>query len=246
MVADAYFSCNPLIQRVVDAGFHLVSRLRKNVSLRYFYSGPQKPKGHKKLYDGFVDLKHPDLKVFSKVDALSSSRTKAYYGIVQLKAAAIAIGVVIVHQLDEQDKLKSIKIYMSINIKQATTKIIKPYRYRYQQEIVFRDGKQFSGLEDWQAHDWLKIDFHVNCTLTVVNVAKAAHHLNLPADQRWAFSMSDITTSYANERLALRIFRKCGINPNLPKMKAVLAEVRNYAARAAWNRNGPLMWYTAK
>lgn len=33
--------------------------------------------------------------------------------------------------------------------------------------------------------------------------------------------------------LALRIYRWCGIDPNLPKMKSVLAEVRNYAARAA-------------
>jgi len=233
VVADAYFSRNPFIQRVVDAGFHLISRLRKNVSLRYFYSGPQKPKGRRKLYGGFVDLKHPNLDVFSKVDALSSTKTIAYHGIVQLKAAAMSIGVVIVHQLDKHGKLKSIKIYMSTDTKQAATEIIKSYRYRYQQEFVFRDGKQFSGLEEGQARDWLKIDFHVNCALTVVNLAKAAHHLNVPADRRGAFSMSDITTAYANERLALRIFRKCGIDPNLPKMKAVLAEVRNYAARAA-------------
>ena len=233
VVADAYFSRNPFVQRVVDAGFHLVSRLRKNVSLRYFYSGPQKPKGRRKLYDGFVDLQNPNLKVFSKVDALSSNRTMAYHGVVQLKAATMAIGVVIVHQLDGHDKLKSIKIYMSTDTKQSATEIIKSYRYRYQQEFVFRDGKQFSGLEDGQARDWLKIDFHVNCALTVVNLAKAAHHLNVPADRRKAFSMSDITTAYANERLALRIFSRCGIDPNLPKMKAVLAEVRNYAARAA-------------
>ena len=133
----------------------------------------------------------------------------------------------------DHSELKSIKIYMSTDTKQAATEIIKSYRYRYQQEFVFRDGKQFSGLENEQARDWLKINFHVNCALTVVNLAKAAHHLNVPVDRRGAFSMSDITTAYANERLALRIFRKCGIDPNLSKMKAVLAEVRNYAARAA-------------
>jgi hypothetical protein len=138
-------------------------------------------------------LKHPNLDVFSKVDALNSTQTIAYHGIVQLKAAAMAIGVVIVHQLDKHGKLKSIKIYMSTDTKQAATEIIKSYRYRYQQEFVFRNGKQFSGLEQGQARDWPKIDFHVNCALTVVNLAKAAHHLNVPADRRKAFSMSDIT-----------------------------------------------------
>lgn len=233
VVADAYFSRNPFIQRVVDAGFHLVSRLRKNVSLRYFYNGPQKPKGRKKLYDGFVDLAHPRPEVFTKVEALSRARTRAYGGVVQLKAAALAIRALIVHQLDEKDQLKSIQVYMSTDTEQSATEVMKAYRYRYQQEFIFRDAKQFSGLEEGQARDWLKIDFHVNCALTVVNLAKAAHYLNVPADRRSAFSLSDITTAYANERLALRIFRRCGIDPNLPKMEAVLAEVRNYAARAA-------------
>jgi hypothetical protein len=69
--------------------------------------------------------------------------------------------------------------------------------------------------------------------LTTVNLAKAAHHLSLPVPQRGAFSMSDITNAYANERLALRIFSQCGIDPNHEKMQAVLYEIRNYAARAA-------------
>lgn len=233
VVADAYFSRNPFIKRVRSAGFHLVSRLRKNVSLRYFYTGEQKAKGRKKLYTGFVDLKHPDRTVFSEVDTLSSTGTVAYSGIVQLKAAGMAIRAVIVHQLKEQGEIKSVKIYMSTDVEQSAEEVIKAYRYRYQQEFIFRDAKQFSGLEEGQARDWLKIDFHINCAMTVVNLAKAAHHLEVPLERRGAFSMADITNAYANERLALRIFRRCGIDPNQPEMKAILGEVRNYAARAA-------------
>ncbi|MBC6992709.1 transposase, partial [Lewinella lacunae] len=233
VVVDAYFSRNPFIQRVVNAGFHVVSRLRKNVSLRYYYSGPQKSKGRPKEYAGFVNLFNLDPAVFSRVEALSSPQTVAWTGVVQLKVAGLKIRIVVIHQLDEKNKIKSVKVYMSTDVDQPAEQIVHAYRCRYQQEFIFRDGKQFSGLEEGQGRDWLKIDFHVNCALTVVNLAKAAHHLAVPDLERGAFSMADITTAYTNERLALRIFSRCGIDPNLPKSQEVLAEVRNYAARAA-------------
>lgn len=233
VVADAYFSRNPFIRRVVDAGFHVVSRLRKNVCLRYFYHGPQKAKGRRKKFAGKVDLLALDQEVFTKVGVLSQADTAAFTGIVELKAAGLTVRVVVVQKLDEQGKPISVKVYMSTDTKQSAEEIIHAYRCRFQQEFIFRDAKQFAGLEEGQARDWLKIDFHVNASMTVVNLAKAAHHLDLPVEQRGSFSMSDITNAYANERLALSIFRRCGIDPNLPKIKAVLAEVRNYAARAA-------------
>ena len=233
VVADAYFSRNPFIRRVVDAGFHLVSRLRKNVCLRYFYSGPQKAKGRRKKFAGKVDLRALDQKVFTKVETLSCPDTAAFTGIVELKAAGLRVRVVVVQKLDDQGVPTSVKVYMSTDTEQSAKEIIHAYRCRFQQEFIFRDAKQFAGLEEGQARDWPKIDFHVNASMTVVNLAKAAHHLNLPVGQRGAFSMSDITNAYANERLALRIFSRCGIDPNLPKMRAVLTEVRNYAARAA-------------
>jgi hypothetical protein len=233
LVADAYFSRNPFIGRVREAGFHLISRLRKDAHLRYFYAGPQSGKGRPKQYAGKVDLLSLDPTVFQPVSTLSSDRTQVYQGVVELKAAKMAIKAVVVRQLDTEARTKSVKVYMSTHTTQAAEEIIHAYRCRYQQEFLFRDAKQFSGLEEGQARDWPKIDFHVNASLTVVNLAKAAHHLNVPAAERGAFSMADITTAYANERLALRIFRRCGIDPNLPKIQAILQEVRNYAARAA-------------
>lgn len=234
LVADAYFSRNPFIHRVVGAGFQLVSRLRKNVALRYYYTGPQKPKGRPKKYGGKVDPAKPDPTMLPLITELSCSKTKVYAGKVELRASSLPIKVVIVQQLDiEGGKIKSIKIYMSTELEQTASHIIQCYRSRFQQEFIFRDAKQFVGLDEGQARDWLKIDFHVNAAMTVVNLAKAAHHLSVPAAERGAFSMSDITTAYANERLALRIFSECGIDPNQPEMQTVLRRIRNYTARAA-------------
>ena len=165
-------------------------------------------------------------------EALSSANTATFTGRVELKAASIAIRVVVVQKLNDQGDPSSVKVYMSTDTEQSAEEIVHAYRCRFQQEFIFRDAKQFSGLEEGQARDWLKIDFHLNASMTVVNLAKVAHHLSTPVEQRGAFSMSDITTAYVNERLALRILGRCGIDPNLPKMKAVLPEVRNYATKA--------------
>ena len=166
---------------------------------------------------------------------LSSSKTKEFAGTVELKASCLPIKAVIVQQLatTESQENKSLKIYMSTDVEQDPAQLITCYRSRFQQEFIFRDAKQFAGLDEGQARNWVKIDSHVSVAMTVVNLAKAAHHLSTPAADRGAFSMSDITTAYANERLALRIFSECGIDPNQPEMKTVLRNIRNYTARAA-------------
>lgn len=45
-------------------------------------------------------------------------------------------------------------------------------------EFIFRDAKQFVGLDEGQARDWIKIDFHINVAMTVVSLARVAHYLN--------------------------------------------------------------------
>jgi hypothetical protein len=41
IVADAFFSRNPFMGRVVAAGFHVITRARKDISLRYYHQPNQ-------------------------------------------------------------------------------------------------------------------------------------------------------------------------------------------------------------
>lgn len=53
VAADAYFSRQPFVDQLVDNGLELISRFRKDVSLRYLYQGPTiKGRGRPKTYDG--------------------------------------------------------------------------------------------------------------------------------------------------------------------------------------------------
>jgi len=55
---------------------------------------------------------------------------------------------------------------------------MRKYTYRFQQEFLFRDAKQFAGLEQGQGRSKEKIHFHTNIALTKVHLAKVAHYLD--------------------------------------------------------------------
>ncbi|MEM9897507.1 MAG: transposase [Bacteroidota bacterium] len=231
IIVDAYFSRNPFMGRVVAAGFHIITRARTDVSLRYYYQ--QGMPGRKRKWNGKVDLTQPDPRVFSRVSELEHPKRRVWQGIVNQKSVNLKVKAVIIHELDDQGNLKELRTYLSTDTSLTAVEILRKYTYRFQQEFLFRDSKQFTGLEKGQGRSPEKIHFHTNMALTTVNLAKIAHYLNTPQEDRGAFSMSDIVMAYRNEKLALLILSKCGIDPHTPKIKTILKEIRIFGARAA-------------
>lgn len=231
IVVDAFFSRNPFMGRVVAAGFHVITRARKDISLRYYHQ--PRPGVRKRKWDGKVDLNELDPLVFSIVAELSCPKRRVWQGVVNQKSVKLKVKAVVIQELDEQGEIKEIRTYLSTDTSLDAVQIMRRYAYRFQQEFLFRDAKQFAGLEQGQGRSAAKIHFHTNMALTTVNLAKASHHLCQDTTQRGAFSMSDVMMAYRNERLAIRIIGMCGLDPHTPKMKAVIADIREYGARAA-------------
>ncbi|WP_156825814.1 hypothetical protein [Lewinella cohaerens] len=80
---------------------------------------------------------------------------------------------------------------------------------------------------------WERIYFHVNVALSAVSLAKAAHHLDQPVEQRGAFSIADIRTRYTNAYQAKRIFSICGIDPQEAKIKSLWEKITSFGRKAA-------------
>lgn len=235
LVADAYFSREPFVGRIVGAGFTFVSRLRQNVALRYYYTGPATGgRGRPKTYGANVDLGALDPAVFRREAGLCVPGREVWSGIVELKASRQRIRAVVERQVDDAGTLVGgPRIYFSTDAEQGAAEIGEAYRARFQQEFLYRDAKQFVGVTEGQGRSWEKIDIHVNAALTSVNVAKCAHHLSLPAAERGAFSMAAITQAAADERLCLRIFARCGLDPHRPINQAILRDLRDFRRQAA-------------
>ena len=111
--------------------------------------------------------------------------------------------------------------------------ILVYYKGRFQIEFLYRDAKQFTGLEHCQSRKEKRLDFHFNAALTAVSIAKAAHHLTVPFSKRKAFSLFSIKAQYFNELLLNRFFSAFGLDPNLKKINSKYLILREFGKIAA-------------
>lgn len=230
IIADAYFSKTPFVQAVVKSKMFFISRLRDDSNLRYLYHGAVTgKKGAPKKYDGKINFKNIDMNHFT-ID-YQDKEMKVYGAIVYSIAFKRKIKIAFVQYLKENE-IKTTKIYFSTNLKQETSQIVAYYRARFQMEFVFRDAKQFAGVNTCEARSKEKIDFHTNIALTAVNLAKVDWYSNKQNFKK-PFSMADYKTQFNNELLINRFIAMFGINPNLTKNKIKINKLMEFGKIAA-------------
>ncbi|PPL01013.1 transposase [Parapedobacter indicus] len=225
-VADAWFTKKPFIDAVCGAGFQFVGRMRDDANLKYRYTGPRKPgRGRPQVYEGKVN--HKDIKAGYFHDVELADGTLATTAVVYAVSLKRNVRVVRV------PFGKTHKLCFSTDTEMDAVTIVRYYRLRFQIEFIYRDAKQFTGLENCQARSENKLDFHFNLALTATNVAKAAHWLSIPKEKRASFSMADIKTMNHNALLMDRFFSTFGVNPHLKKNQKLVKELLLYGTIAA-------------
>lgn len=249
LVADAYFSKSTFIEPFVQAGFHVISRLRDDADLQYIFTGEQKKgRGRKRKYDGKIDFKELNSEHANLVSELEDE--KIYSLKVHSKSLNINLNVVIVYTKGSKDKRekstafdevcerssRTHKIYFSTDLEQDWEEVLDFYRLRFQIEFLYRDAKQFTGLNDCEARSSKKLDFHWNMSLTAINIAKIAHWVpekDMNPSKEIVFSMNDIKTQNYNELLLGRFISMFGINPKLEKNKQKIKRFLEFGKIAA-------------
>ena len=233
LLVDAYFAKQPFIDAMIEVGFVVITRLRKDARLRYLYTGPKrKGRGRPQKYDGRIDLYHlREDKVCPCAQADDGSWV-AYELVANVQAWKRNVKLVIIHQLLKDGSIKTARLIACTDTDRDGGEVLFAYHSRFQIEILYRDAKQHLGLTHCQARNEKKIHFHLNASLTAVSLAKAAHHLEL-GKQDQAFSIADIKTLYANELLLERFISTFGINPNMSKIKSLREAVTNFGRIAA-------------
>ena len=229
IVADAYFSKISFVKPMLEAGLHVISRLRDDADLQYLFSGTQKKgKGRPKKYNGKIDFNNLDETQTILVSELENEKIYAFKA--YSKSLKIVLNLVIVFSKNSKEKW-SHKIYFSTDLEQAWKDILNMYRLRFQIEFLYRDAKQFTGLNDCEARSSRKLNFHWNMSLTAINLAKIVHWLpqkNENSSDTVVFSMSNIKTQYHNELLIKKFISLFGINPELHKNKGKIQQLIHY------------------
>lgn len=234
LLVDAYFSKRPFIDTMRNAGFHVITRLRKDARLRYLYHGLRgKGRGRPKTYDGSIDVRNLRMDHVRACAQAEDGSWIAYELVANVQAWKRTAKLIIVHELCMDGSIKSVRIIASTDLAMDGGEILLAYHSRFQIEILYRDAKQHMGLTHCQARSTDKIHFHLNASLTTVSVAKAAHHLGREQQMQRPFSMADIKTQYANEFLLDRFISTFGIDPNLSKIKSIRRQFRKLGRIAA-------------
>lgn len=230
LVADAYFSKQPFVTKLCEHGFQVVSRLRNDAYLQYLYTGQAKSgRGRPQLYDGKVHYNNLNTEYFETIE--ENEACKIYKAVVHSKSLKRSINLVVVYTLNKE--IWSHKLYFCTDLDVPPKLLLEYYRTRFQIEFIYRDAKQFTGLNDCQARSENKLHFHFNSALTSINLAKVVHWLPTSKQERSPFSMSSVKTMYHNQLLRYRFFNVFGISPNKQKNQTKIKEILQYGTIAA-------------
>jgi hypothetical protein len=223
-VVDAFFAKAPFINRVLaESHLHVICRLRDDAVVRYLYDGPQKPNGRRREYGANINWKKIDKQCFKLV--YEDEKCRIWDAKVNYSAFKRNIRVAYVEYLKPKEAsteettdqptepiVECYKIYFATDLNLPAFMIVKYYKLRFQIEFEIRDGKQFTGLTDCQSRNEVKMDFHVNTSLTAVSVAKAVYWCEArKQNPTLSFSMADVKTLHFNELFLEKVFSMSAI-----------------------------------
>jgi len=232
LAVDGYFSKKSFVDQITySTELHLLSKLRSDANLRYLYKGPKRlGRGRPKKYDGKVNPKHIDKRRFRWV--YQDQEVIIYQAELYSWSLKRIINVAYITFLSQGQPTNRYALFYSTDLTLSAKLIYQYYKIRFQIEFLFRDAKQFTGLNHCQARSENKIHFHTNTALTAVGIAKIAHYFGDNHKQK-SFSIADIKTSYLNELMLNLFFSNLQIQPELIKNKSVINKLLNFGTIAA-------------
>ncbi len=228
-VFDGAFAKQKFVAGCRALDLHLISLLRVDANLRYLYTGAQRPRGRRKAYAGKVDF--TDL---SRLDTVGEvePRITLYSGVVNSVSLKRNLRICVVVNRTKPEKPRYVVLF-STDCELSALTIYAYYRLRFQMEFLFRDAKQFTGLNDCQARDKEALHFHFNLALASVGVTKIEALTEQRTPQPQAFSLASWKQRAFNEHLLDEVISKLALEPTLIKNHPQYHYLRTYGAIAA-------------
>jgi hypothetical protein len=229
LAVDGAYAKQSFVSETVRLNLHLISKLRCDANLRYRYEGVQNRRGRPRKYDGKVDLQ--DL---TRLTFVETVQPKLDLYTVVVWSVAFKRWIRLAYLLDRQDskKLRFVVLF-STDVEQTAPAIYQFYRLRFQVEFIFRNAKQFTGLQDCQARDAAKLDFQFNASLTALNLALLDAQAQHNGEQPFVFSMASMKRRALMQHLLERFIVELDLEPTVIKSHPNYQNLQNYGMIAA-------------
>ncbi|MEM9548917.1 MAG: transposase [Bacteroidota bacterium] len=233
LVVDGYFAKKKFVNGVCEqTPLEVICRLRDDANLKYLAPESKvKKRGRPKLYSGKVDVQNIDKDKFEK--EYEDEEMRLYSLIVHSVGLKRNIKVSCVEFLDSQGKPKVRKLFFSTNLERSGLQIYNYYKARFQMEFIFRDSKQYTGLEHCQSRSPKKLNFHFNASMTSINVAKCILRNGVDKNTSIPLSIGDLKMKLQNRNMLYRIFSIYGFDHKLIKINRQYRQILKYGNIAA-------------
>jgi hypothetical protein len=228
-VFDGAFAKHKFVEGVRALDLHLISLLRVDANLRYLYTGSQKKRGRPKAYDGKVNF--TDLSRLDEVAEVEPHVT-LYSGVVNSVSLKRNIRICVVSNRRKPEQPRYVVLF-STDCELSAQTIYDHYTLRFQIEFLFRDAKQFTGLNDCQARDKEALHFHVNMALAAVGITKIEALTKQPTPQPQVFSLASWKQQAFNVHLLDVFISQLALEPSVIKNHPQYDYLRTYGAIAA-------------
>jgi hypothetical protein len=228
LVVDGYYAKIKFVNAVDELDLDTIGKLRHDANLRYLYDGPQKKFGARRKYNGKV--RFDDLSRLVYVGEVDKD-IHLYTAVVN--SVGLKRNIRLVYVLNLRNKKKpGYALLFSTDTELDAEAIYRYFKARFQIEFIFRDAKQFTGLNDCQARRQDSLNFHFNASLTALNLAKVDAYLSFNYDADTPFSMATQKMVYFNEHLLEKVFSILDFDLSLIKCNPEFEALRTYGAIA--------------
>ncbi len=171
-VGDGFYAKTKVYKAMAEMNKKFITKLRPDANLRNLFKGKHKKgKGRKKTYGDKVNFR--DLTPWGYICNIEE-HLEVYTVIAN--SPRFGINLKIVMLLNTKKDKHVLLACTDLNL--DALKIIDYYRLRFQIEFLFRDAKQFTGLNHCQARSEEKLNFHFNLSLAAINMANFKMKLN--------------------------------------------------------------------
>lgn len=227
LVADGFYAKKKYLDGVAELNLYQIGKLRHDANLRWLYQGEQKPRGRKRLYDGKV--KFDDLNRLDQVEDFEGFQV--YTAVVNRERFKRNLRIVyLVKPIG--DKLQTALLF-STDLDLEAHSIIRYYKARFQIEFLFRDAKQFLGLNHCQARNAKALHFHFNASMTALNLIKLEDRLLHNDINPKVISIASWKIRKANEHLLEHFSYHLGLDFNSIKSRPDFEQLCHYGAIVA-------------
>ncbi len=223
LVLDGHFGNHNAVLMARRLGLQLISKLRSDSALYYPYTGPYAGRGPRRIYGERIDPTAIPERFLMQTTVEDAVETRIY----QLEARHTTFDqplnvVVIVKQNQTTGKQAHVYLFSSDRTL-AWVALRDAYQLRFQIEFVFRDAKQYWGLEDFMVIKAAAVTNAMNVACFMVNLS----HRLLRDTRRLhpSASVLDLKADYRGRAYAEKVIKLLPEKPEPGLLRRLLATV---------------------